>query len=75
MSLALAHQLEWNNLIFCEDRRYDYGEERMIGYAPIDQRVYCVVYTWREQYCRVISLRKANTREVDYYESVYSQQK
>ena len=23
VTLALAHQMEWNNLIFYEDRRYD----------------------------------------------------
>ncbi|HIO03764.1 BrnT family toxin [Marinobacter sp. LM1] len=45
----------------------DYGERRMIGYGPIGDRVYCVVYTERKGIRRIISLRKANRREVRLY--------
>jgi len=67
VSLALAEQLEWDNLIAIEDNRQDYGETRMIGFAPIIDRVYCVVYVDRDQQRRIISLRKANQREVNRY--------
>ncbi|MDY6842178.1 MAG: BrnT family toxin, partial [Pseudomonadota bacterium] len=46
-----------------------YGERRMIGFAPIGSRVYCLVYTRRDETVRVISLRKANRREVALYAS------
>ena len=44
----------------------------MIGYAPIDDRVYCVVFVDRGDTThsvtrRIISLRKANMREVKDY--------
>ena len=39
----------------------------MIGYAPISDRVYCVVYTDRDNERRIVSLRKANKREVKRY--------
>jgi len=39
----------------------------MIGYAPILTRVYCVVFTDRGNIRRIISLRKANKREVIFY--------
>ena len=39
------------------------GEYRMIGYAPIVTRLYCVVFTDSEEERRIISLRKANNRE------------
>ena len=67
--LALAVELEWDGLIAVPDTRRNYGEERMVGYAPIGQRVFCVVYTDRGQERRIISLRKANDREVRRYAS------
>ena len=49
------------------DERGDYCEKRMIGYALMGVRLYCVVYTDRDEMRRVISLRKANKREVRAY--------
>jgi uncharacterized DUF497 family protein len=48
--------------------RHDYGEPRMIALVPIGERLYCAVYVDREDNRRIISLRKANQREFDYYE-------
>ncbi|HNP52724.1 MAG TPA: BrnT family toxin [Nitrosomonas nitrosa] len=39
----------------------------MITLAPIDKRVYCVVYVDRGNNRRIICLRKANYREVIHY--------
>ncbi len=64
VSLELAHRLEWEWLRAKSDTRQDYGEARMIGYAPVEERVYCVVFVDRGGVRRIISLRKANTREV-----------
>ncbi|MHB1618527.1 MAG: BrnT family toxin [Sulfuricella sp.] len=47
-----------------QDARHAYGEVRMIGYALIRTRLYCVVFTERGEDRRIISLRKANPREV-----------
>jgi uncharacterized DUF497 family protein len=47
----------------------DYGEERMIALCAIGERLYCVVYVDREDARRIISLRKANYREVIDYAS------
>lgn len=67
LSLALAAKLEWDALLCRPDVRRDYGELREIGYAPIGQRLYCVVFVQRHDEMRVISLRKANRREVFDY--------
>ncbi|WP_338068917.1 BrnT family toxin [Paraburkholderia bryophila] len=45
---------------------------REIGYAVIDARLYCIVFTQRGETFRVISLRKANNREIDRYEKATS---
>ena len=50
------------------DDRANYGELRYIGIAPLENRLYVVVYTERGNVTRVISLRKANEREVRRYE-------
>lgn len=69
ISLADANNIEWETLWAKPDHRYDYGEERIIGYAYIGIRIYCVVFTDRENERRIISLRKANSREVKQYAS------
>ena len=69
VSLALAVNLEWSWLLAAPDIRRDYGETRMLGYAPLGTRVYCVVFTDRGDERRVISLRKANRKEVKRYAS------
>lgn len=69
LSLAQAAELDWPAALLLVDRRRDYGEVRMIAYAPIGNRLYCAVYTEREGRCRLISFRKANRREFRRYAS------
>jgi uncharacterized DUF497 family protein len=64
----IAIQLEWDCAIGFIDDRKDYGELRIRALAPIDSRLYAIAYTLRDKAIRVISLRKANAREVKYYE-------
>jgi uncharacterized protein len=60
---------EWENLwITFVDDRQDYGEERFVAFAPIRGRLFCMCYTTPPTgLVRVISLRKANRREVKKY--------
>lgn len=55
--------------IDCEDTRRDYKEERRIVVGYIDQRLYVVVYTQRDEVIRLISARKANDREAKRHHS------
>jgi hypothetical protein len=75
VSLAMADRLEWETLLCKADTRRDYGEPRQIGYAIADDRLYCVVFVDRPVDApterRIISLRKANSREVSQYASNY----
>ncbi len=68
VSLADAKFLEWNEALSWIDNRKDYKEVRWVSLAPMKQRLYCVVYVDMKIIRRVISLRKANIREVDIYE-------
>ena len=71
VSLAAAAELEWETLLAGRDVRNDYGETRMIGYVLSGVRLFCVVYVERGDFRRIISLRKANNREVERYASNY----
>jgi len=69
LSLAHAARLDWDTLIAMPDTRHNYGEQRMTGYAFIGTRLYCVIFVDRQNTRRIISLRKANPREVKSYVS------
>ena len=68
VSLALAAEIEWTDVLCAPDSRCDYGELREIGFAVIAQRLYVVVFVQRGEVMRVISLRKANAREGKMYD-------
>ena len=67
VSLALASEFEWDDAVTWEDVRRPYGEARKVAIGYIGLRLYVVVYVDRDGDRRVISLRKANKREVDFY--------
>jgi len=58
----------WEDAHVFEDVRHKYEELRFIAYGYIRARLVVVVYTMRGDAVRVISLRKANKREVIQYE-------
>ena len=67
VSLALAAEFEWDTAVTWPDTRKDYGEARVacLGYAGL--RIYAMVFVDRMNERRIISLRKANRREVERY--------
>jgi len=50
-----------------EDLRDDYGESRQITVGLLDSRMVIVVWTPRGEARRIISMRKANEREIANY--------
>ncbi len=67
VSLSLADRLDWNAaLVWCDDR-FDYGELRMIALVPESSTLYYVAFVDRGETMRIISLRRAERREVKYY--------
>ena len=67
VSLAEAVHLDWSVGLDLIDIRNDYGEIRVIRYARLGARLFVCVYVRREQNRRIISLRKANKREMMTY--------
>lgn len=67
VSLGLAVDFEWEDALAGPDDRRDYGESRMVAIGYIGLRLYVVVYVDRNGTRRIISLRKANSREEKRY--------
>lgn len=67
VSLADAKAFEWDGAMIWPDKRKEYGEDRMIGLGYIGNRLFNVVFVDRDGIRRIISLRKANFREVKRY--------
>ncbi len=64
VSFESITDFDWTKASVLEDNRNDYGERRFIAYGPIGNRLHCLVFTLRGERIRIISLRKANSREV-----------
>jgi uncharacterized protein len=67
VSLAEADRFEWDTAVVWADLRQDYGENRHIAIGYIGLRLYVLVFVEREPETRIISLRKANQREIKRY--------
>ncbi|BCQ25125.1 BrnT family toxin [Caballeronia sp. NK8] len=67
VSLDLAEEIAWDGVVPRLDGRRDYGEVREVGFALIRGHIFCVVYTLRSKKRRIISLRRANKREINRY--------
>lgn len=68
MAFTLAEEFDWPTAIVQEDMRQDYGERRYRAMGLIGQRLHVLVFTPRGSQLHIISLRKANQREVNRYE-------
>lgn len=68
VSFESVFEFEWTNHLRAVDERMDYGEERVQALGMVGGRVHVLVYTMNKDHIRVISLRKANSREVMIYE-------
>ena len=67
LSLAMASELDWDAELVWVDDRFEYNETRMVALAPKTGILYCVAFVDRSEVRRIISLRRANRREVRHY--------
>jgi len=73
VSLSLASDLDWDAALLWIDDRREYGETRILALAPWMSILYYVAFVDRGNVRRVISLRRANRREVRRYVQVFEQ--
>ena len=63
VSLDDADGFEWETAVVREDTRKQYAEPRFEATGYIGDRLHVMVFCLRAETVRVISLRKANSRE------------
>ncbi len=69
ISFARANRFEWASALVAKDNRTSYSEDRYQALGIIESRLHMLVFTPRDGGIRVISLRKANDREVARYDA------
>lgn len=67
IDFAAIHDFDWDSATIFADERRDYDEPRFVAYGYIKGRLVVVVYTERNERKRIISMRKANSREMNNY--------
>ena len=72
IDFADVNLLDWSRALIEPDTRHDYGESRYVVLAPRDDgRLMFIVFTLRGDVLRIISYRKANSREEKKYGTLY----
>ncbi|WP_048645594.1 BrnT family toxin [Nitratireductor soli] len=67
LSCDAAGEFVFGSAVIAVDDRKDYGEQRQVALGVIGHRLHVLVFTLRAETCHVISLRKANRREIGRY--------
>ncbi|MBX7233124.1 MAG: BrnT family toxin [Caldilineales bacterium] len=69
LPFTLAHEFDFTTALLDIDVRKDYGETRYRALGLLNGRLHVLIFVVTTVGIRVISLRKANKREVGFYES------
>ncbi len=67
VSIDAIYGFDWDDAMIWEDRRKDYGESRMAALGFIGERLFFCAFVDRDAVRRIITLRKANSREIRIY--------
>jgi len=62
-----AADFDYSSALLIVDTRRAYGEIRYVALGDLDSRLHVLCFTETQEGIRVISLRKANAREVQRY--------
>lgn len=68
LSFERAAEFDFETAVIEVDDRRDYGEDRITAIGLLGGVPHVLIFTMRGDVLRVISFRKANTREVRRYE-------
>ncbi|MCB9152711.1 MAG: BrnT family toxin [Caldilineae bacterium] len=69
LDFADVVDFDWTSALILVDDRQDYGEIRQVAFGKIRDRLCVLTFTWRNDVVRIISFRKANSRERKRYDS------
>ena len=67
LSFDSAAEFDFEGALYAVDKRQDYGEARYVAVGMLGVRLHVLCFAETPDGIRVISFRKANTREVNRY--------
>ena len=67
LSFDSAAEFDFEGALYAVDKRQDYGETRYIAVGMLGVRLHVLCFAETLEGIRVISFRKANSREVNRY--------
>jgi len=67
VDFAEIASFEWSRALIRADVRMNYGEVRLNAVGPTGDVLHVVIYTIRPTSLRLISLRRANRKEISLY--------
>ncbi len=68
VDFADMKDFDWETALYDPNENVEYGEDRYVALGLFRADVYVVVFTLREDTTRIISVRKADKREMRRYE-------
>jgi uncharacterized DUF497 family protein len=69
LSFDRVVDFDFETALYSVDDRHEYGEARIVAIGYLENRLHVLCFVETENGVRVISFRKANSREVKHYES------
>jgi uncharacterized DUF497 family protein len=69
LSFDRVADFDFETALYSVDDRHEYGEARIVAIGYLENRLHVLCFVETENGVRVISFRKANSREVKHYES------
>ena len=70
LSFEQAAEFDFSSALVFVDERKDYGETRYVALGMLSERLHVLCFTETDDGIRVVSFRKANSREVARYAKV-----
>lgn len=67
LPFEIVNDFAWESSLIWPDVRQNYGEDRLCAIGYIGKRLHHLTFTLRGDTIRIISLRKANYREISRY--------
>jgi uncharacterized DUF497 family protein len=71
LSFDQAADLNWDTVLIWQDTRHDYPEVRYSAIGFLNNRLHVLIFIETVQGIRVISFRRANSREAKLYDQAH----
>jgi uncharacterized DUF497 family protein len=68
LGFDIVYRLDWSEVVYENDVRFEYGEHRVRAFGRLEGRPYCIVLAPRDGTMRVLSARRMHEKEARRYD-------